>query len=60
MKTTVLIAAAVTVALAAGCTGNEYETNKKNANEGVQTEYLNNGTYYVCVTDKVGNKRNKF
>ena len=38
------------------CTKSEYETNKKNANEGVQTEYLNNGTYYVCVTDKVGNK----
>ena len=38
------------------CTGSEYETNKKNANEGVQTEYLNNGTYYVCVKDKVGNK----
>ena len=38
------------------CTGSEYEANKKNANEGVQTEYLNNGTYYVCVKDKVGNK----
>ena len=38
------------------CNGNEYSNNKKEANEGIQTEYIGNGTYYICVEDKVGNK----
>ena len=38
------------------CNGNEYEENKQNASDGVQSVYLGNGDYYICVEDKVGNK----
>ena len=38
------------------CEGSEYERNKKQASDGVQSEYLGNGTYYICVEDYVGNK----
>ena len=38
------------------CEGSEYEGNKKQASDGVQSEYLGNGTYYICVEDYVGNK----
>lgn len=38
------------------CLTKEFENNKKSAKDGVQTEYLNNGTYYICAEDKVGNK----
>ena len=30
--------------------------NYKEANDGVQTEYLTNGTYYICAKDKAGNE----
>ena len=30
--------------------------NYKNASEGIQTEYLDNGNYSICVKDKVGNQ----
>jgi len=38
------------------CKGEEYERNKKSATDGIQTEYLENGEYYICVEDKVGNR----
>ena len=38
------------------CSGREYEENKKTASDGSQTEYLGNGTYYICVEDNAGNK----
>ncbi len=34
------------------CHGASY----KSASDGIQTEYLNDGTYYICVKDKVGNE----
>ena len=37
------------------CSGREYEENKKTASDGSQTEYLGNGTYYICVEDNAGN-----
>ena len=38
------------------CSGDEYEQNKQSASEGIQSTYLGNGDYYICVEDKVGNK----
>ena len=38
------------------CDGSEYEENKQTASDGVQSIYLGNGDYYICVEDKVGNK----
>ena len=38
------------------CNGSEYEEKKKQSSDGIQTEYVGNGTYYICVEDKVGNK----
>ena len=38
------------------CSGKEYEENKQIASDGVQSIYLGNGDYYICVEDKVGNK----
>ena len=38
------------------CEGEEFENNLQLASSGIQTEYLNNGTYYICVVDNVGNK----
>lgn len=38
------------------CDTNEFEQKKKNTNETTITEYLDNGTYHICVTDKVENK----
>src|SRR5699024_7632166 len=35
------------------CNGSEYEANKQNASDGVQSVYLGNGNYYICVEDKV-------
>ena len=32
------------------------KVNYKEANDGVQTEYLTNGTYYICAKDKAGNE----
>lgn len=37
------------------CRGEEYKKNKKSATDGIQTEYLDNGEYYICSMDKVGN-----
>ena len=37
------------------CNGLEYDQNKKSATDGIQTEYLGNGSYGICVKDKVGN-----
>ena len=33
----------------------EYEEKKQSASGGVETSYLTNGSYYICVEDKVGN-----
>ncbi len=38
------------------CNTEEYEKNKTSASEGIQSVYLTNGNYYICVEDKVGNK----
>ena len=38
------------------CNGSEYEENKQTASDGVQSVYLGNGDYYICVEDKVGNR----
>ena len=38
------------------CSGQEYEKNKQIASDGIQSIYLANGNYYICVEDKVGNK----
>lgn len=38
------------------CNSEEYEEKKITTNETHGTEYLANGTYYLCVTDKVGNR----
>ena len=38
------------------CNTEEYERNKTGATDGVQSVYLTNGTYYICVEDQVGNK----
>jgi len=40
------------------CNGSEYDSRKKNATDGIQTEYLENGEYYICIEDKVGNRTN--
>ena len=37
------------------CTTEEYEENKQSATNGLQTTYLTNGNYYICVEDQVGN-----
>ncbi len=37
------------------CDSIEYESNKKETLETSQTLYLDNGDYYLCVKDKVGN-----
>ncbi len=41
---------------ARSCDTSEYETNKKTVENRIQSENLDNGTYYICVEDKVGNK----
>ena len=38
------------------CNGTEFESNKQLAENGIQSVYLENGSYYICVEDKVGNK----
>lgn len=38
------------------CASEEYEENKTLAESGIQRVYLPNGSYYICVEDKVGNK----
>ncbi len=38
------------------CNGKEFEENRKSAKDKVQTEYLSNGDYYICVEDEVGNR----
>ena len=38
------------------CNGSEYEANKQNVSDGIQSIYLGNGNYYICVEDKVGNR----
>ena len=38
------------------CNGQEYEENKQSASDGIQSIYLGNGDYYICVEDQVGNK----
>jgi len=37
------------------CSSPEYESKKKSVQENHIIEYLKNGTYYICVKDKVGN-----
>ena len=41
------------------CESIEYEENKQSSEGGVKKVYLNNGEYYICVKDKVGNKSNE-
>lgn len=38
------------------CNGKEFEEKRKSAKDKVQTEYLSNGDYYICVEDEVGNR----
>ena len=38
------------------CNGQEYEENKQSASDGIQSIYLGNGDYYICVEDQVGNR----
>lgn len=38
------------------CDGQEFEDKKKMASETHVTEFLDNGSYYLCVADKVGNR----
>ena len=41
------------------CESIEYEENKQSSEGGVEKVYLNNGEYYICVKDKVGNVSNE-
>lgn len=38
------------------CNTEEYEQKKKTTNDTNITEYLENGVYHICTTDKVGNR----
>ena len=37
------------------CESMEYEEKKQSSEGGIEEAYLNNGEYYICVKDKVGN-----